>query len=114
MAPAGLACLESVSIRLNLSPPCTALLVFAIDPEWPRMTCNASFLPRLKVAIVLIAAIAGAACANPAKPLKKKVVARVEQTQGASYATRPDAMAFADDLASRRNLDPQWVREVIG
>ncbi|MGV8805988.1 MAG: lytic murein transglycosylase B [Polaromonas sp.] len=78
------------------------------------MTCNSSFLPRLKIAIVLIAAIAGAACANPAKPLKKKVAARIEQTQGAPYATRPDAMAFADDLASRRNLDPQWVHEVIG
>ena len=111
MATAGLACLESASIRHIPQRPAPLL---QLTSEWPRMTRNSTLLPRLKIAIVLIAALAGAACANPAKPHKKKVVARVEQTQGASYATRADAMAFADDLASRRNLDPQWVREVIG
>ena len=30
------------------------------------------------------------------------------------YATRAEAMQFADDLASRRDLDPQWVREALG
>lgn len=30
------------------------------------------------------------------------------------YASRPDAMQFADDLAERRDLDPAWVRAVIG
>ena len=30
------------------------------------------------------------------------------------YAESPAAMAFADDLAQRRGLDPQWVREQIG
>lgn len=30
------------------------------------------------------------------------------------YAESPVAMAFADDLAQRRGLDPQWVREQIG
>ena len=30
------------------------------------------------------------------------------------YAARPDAMQFADDLASRRNLDLEWVRQAIG
>jgi membrane-bound lytic murein transglycosylase B len=30
------------------------------------------------------------------------------------YATRDDAMQFADDVASRRNLDPAWVRATIG
>ncbi|MDQ7742824.1 lytic murein transglycosylase B [Hydrogenophaga pseudoflava] len=30
------------------------------------------------------------------------------------YAQSPAAMAFADDLARRRGLDPQWVREQIG
>ncbi len=34
--------------------------------------------------------------------------------QGPPYATRPEAMQFADDLASRRDLDPAWVREAIG
>ena len=69
---------------------------------------------RLKFAIFLIAAIAGTASASDAKPLKKKVSARTEQAQGPLYATRADAMQFADDLASRRNLDPEWVRQSIG
>jgi membrane-bound lytic murein transglycosylase B len=31
-----------------------------------------------------------------------------------SYSDSPQAMAFADDLAARRNLDPAWVRAQIG
>ncbi|MDM0048795.1 lytic murein transglycosylase B [Variovorax sp. J22R115] len=30
------------------------------------------------------------------------------------YATREDAMQFADEVAARRNLDRAWVRETIG
>lgn len=30
------------------------------------------------------------------------------------YATRDDAMQFADDVAERRNLDRKWVRATIG
>ena len=30
------------------------------------------------------------------------------------YASRPEVMQFADDLAARRNLDPAWVRSAIG
>ncbi len=30
------------------------------------------------------------------------------------YANRPEAMRFADDLAERRNLDREWVRQAIG
>lgn len=30
------------------------------------------------------------------------------------YAQRDDAMAFASDIATRRDLDPAWVREVLG
>lgn len=33
---------------------------------------------------------------------------------GSRYATRSDAMALADEIAARRQLDPQWVREVVG
>ena len=36
------------------------------------------------------------------------------QPSSGSYAARPDAMAFADELASRRKLDPQWVRQAMG
>ena len=65
-------------------------------------------------AIFLIASIACSAGASDEKFLKKKVSARTEQAQGPLYATRLDAMQFADDLASRRNLDPDWVRQSIG
>ena len=73
---------------------------------------TASF--RFKLALFLIAVSAGAASAKDVKPLKTKVSARAEQAQGPLYATRADAMQFADDLASRRNLDPEWVRQAIG
>ncbi|MBS0453536.1 MAG: lytic murein transglycosylase B [Proteobacteria bacterium] len=35
-------------------------------------------------------------------------------TTGAPYATRADAMAFADEVAQRRGLDREWVRSTIG
>ncbi|OJX29402.1 MAG: lytic murein transglycosylase B [Burkholderiales bacterium 68-12] len=35
--------------------------------------------------------------------------------QGSSaYASRADAMQFADDVAARRDLDPTWVRQALG
>ena len=73
-----------------------------------------TFFSHFKLALLFIAISAGAACAGDIKPLKKKVSDSARQAQGPLYATRPDAMAFADDLASRRNLDPAWVRQVIG
>jgi membrane-bound lytic murein transglycosylase B len=33
---------------------------------------------------------------------------------GPEYATRDDVMRFADELAERRNLDREWVRQAIG
>jgi membrane-bound lytic murein transglycosylase B len=66
------------------------------------------------LAIVLLAAIAGSAGAREVKPSKKKVPASAAQAQGAPYASRADAMQFADDLAGRRDLDAGWVRQAIG
>jgi membrane-bound lytic murein transglycosylase B len=71
-------------------------------------------LHRFRFAIFLIAALAGAAGVSEAKPFKKTVTANAVQSQGPLYATRTEAMQFADDLASRRDLDPAWVREAIG
>jgi membrane-bound lytic murein transglycosylase B len=69
---------------------------------------------RFKIAIFLIAAIAGTSNASDANSSKNKDAARTEQAPGPLYATRIDAMQFADDLASRRNLNPEWVRQTIG
>lgn len=56
----------------------------------------------------------GASSASKPKP---RVVARVKaaaQRRGPPYAQREEAMQFADDLAARRDLDPRWVRSMIG
>jgi membrane-bound lytic murein transglycosylase B len=37
-----------------------------------------------------------------------------DKRSGPSYADREDAMEFADDVAARRNLDPAWVRRMVG
>lgn len=53
--------------------------------------------------------------AKPTKPASPKKTASNTTVQGgAPYAGRPDAMAFADDLAARRGLDREWVRQAIG
>ncbi|MHB1248589.1 MAG: lytic murein transglycosylase B [Polaromonas sp.] len=64
--------------------------------------------------ILFIAITSYSAWASEVKHHKRKVVASAAQAQGPLYATRPDAMQFADDLASRRDLDPDWVRSVLG
>jgi membrane-bound lytic murein transglycosylase B len=70
---------------------------------------------RFLFTIFLIAAIAGTAFVSEAKPLKRMVSATADEAlEDTFYSTRPEAMQFADDLASRRNLDPIWVRGAIG
>ncbi len=56
--------------------------------------------------------MAGAAAAKDPKIRKTSNAGTAPQEQ--LYASRPEAMRFADDLASRRDLDPQWVRETLG
>lgn len=45
---------------------------------------------------------------------KRPPKARPAANLGPAYATRPEVMRFADELAERRNLNPQWVRRAIG
>jgi len=71
-------------------------------------------LYKFSFALVLMAVLAGTAGLASAKPVKKTVAGNSAQAQGPLYATRPDAMQFADDLASRRDLDADWVRDAIG
>lgn len=51
---------------------------------------------------------------SPAEPLPAPPAATPPAAELTVYAQSPAAMAFADDLAQRRGLDPQWVREQIG
>jgi len=62
--------------------------------------------------IAACASVAGASAAKDTKP--RKTAQRAPAQEQPLYAQRPDAMRFAEDLASRRDLDPQWVRETLG
>jgi membrane-bound lytic murein transglycosylase B len=44
---------------------------------------------------------------------KQAAAARAQPT-GPAYASHTEAMLFADDVAQRRNLDREWVRQAIG
>ncbi len=72
----------------------------------------------LAIATLFIAACADSAWAEGLKDIKglKKTNHSPSATaaQGPLYATRPEVMQFADDLAARRDLDAQWVRDAIG
>ncbi|MFC5499475.1 lytic murein transglycosylase B [Caenimonas terrae] len=70
---------------------------------------------RSAVFTALIAAAAQAVPAQPAGALKKPPRGgKVVKLPAVAYSTRADAMAFADDLAQRRDLDPEWVRRALG
>ncbi|CAM3709078.1 lytic murein transglycosylase B [Paracidovorax anthurii] len=62
-----------------------------------------------RIAIVLIAACAAFSPTWAQKPAKKKA-----PPPEVTYDQRAEAMRFADDLAARRSLDREWVRQAIG
>jgi membrane-bound lytic murein transglycosylase B len=74
---------------------------------------------RFKNAIILIAMIAQFSPAfakkHPKKPTATAITVREERlaTAATMYAHRPEAMAFADDLAERRDLDREAVRAAM-
>lgn len=70
-----------------------------------RLLLNA--LPAFLLAATFLAA--APAAAQAAKDKRSATV-----RGGIPYATRPDAMQFADEVAARRDLDPAWVRATIG
>ena len=54
---------------------------------------------------------------NKAKRTAQTHAKRAKQASAAAgplYATRPDVMQIANEIAERRNLDPAWVRHAIG
>ena len=66
---------------------------------------------KLVFATLLIAACALSTVAT-AQNSRKKISSN--QNSGETYAYRVEAMQFADDVADRRNLDREWVRQAIG
>ncbi len=81
-------------------------------------------LPLLSITLaLLLAAGAGSALAAGARkastgkaPAAKKTskVSSSDTNSSVSYASRDDAMQFADEIAQRRGLDREWVRATIG
>ncbi len=75
-------------------------------------------LPFLGKRIIATLFIAACAISMPAiaQNSSKKSVDKASATapQNELYASREEAMRFADDVAERRNLDREWVRQAIG
>jgi membrane-bound lytic murein transglycosylase B len=64
---------------------------------------------------VLLASAAHPALAQSGAALQKPPRGgKVVKAPVVAYSTRDEAMRFADDLAQRRDLDPEWVRRAIG
>jgi len=68
----------------------------------------ASPFKRLRNALFLISFLAFSTAGMAEKRVKAKA------TAGPSYASRPDAMALADDIAKQHALNPAWVRRTLG
>jgi membrane-bound lytic murein transglycosylase B len=79
----------------------------------------------LAIFLIAICALSTRATAqndsNKRPPSAKKTVQQATRPAikqpvptGPAYATRDDAMQVADDIAARRNLDREWVRQAIG
>lgn len=74
--------------------------------------------------VMVMAMLSMAACAIPAgaaTALKSAASCQASQASGTDadpapllYAARPEALQWADDLAARRDLERQWLRQIIG
>ena len=51
---------------------------------------------------------------SQAKPAPLRASQALQGPQGPLYANRDDALQLADDIAARRDLDRDWVRQAIG
>jgi membrane-bound lytic murein transglycosylase B len=68
--------------------------------------------PRAAAAVLLVACCAWSLGAQAQKTANHRAAKTVAGST--PYATREDAMRFADDVAERRGLDREWVRATIG
>ena len=77
----------------------------------PARACAAAL-----AGLLLLGSLPDAAQASPPRAKRAAATAPIAAAGPASaaYALRADAMRAADDIASRRDLDPAWVRAAIG
>ena len=69
-------------------------------------------MTRLIANTIIFIAVSALYMSATAKTNHKKTAHKEAPAQ--HYAQRPEAMRFADDLAERRGLDREWVRQAIG
>jgi membrane-bound lytic murein transglycosylase B len=97
----------SVVVSLLL---CSGTAVFAQSTETTEPA------PAQPSAAASAAATAPAAAPAAAAPASSKAQRRPQPVKrvGTPYATRDDAMRFADEIAAKRNIDAEWVRRMVG
>jgi membrane-bound lytic murein transglycosylase B len=73
-------------------------------------------MPRLLFIALLLAAagLLSTPAAAADKPAKRRAGAERTSARGVPYAGNDDAMLWADELAERRGLDRDWVRDNLG
>ena len=71
-------------------------------------------MPRILLAAFLLVATAALAVPALAQPARKRVSAERNGQRGVPYAAHEEAMRWADDVAQRRGLDGEWVRQSVG
>jgi membrane-bound lytic murein transglycosylase B len=70
-----------------------------------------------RLLLVFTLVLAAAALSPPAaaqKNVRKVTAADRNGQRGVPYSAREDAMRWADDVAERRGLDREWVRDIVG
>ncbi|MBN9411253.1 MAG: lytic murein transglycosylase B [Burkholderiales bacterium] len=101
-----------MNFKVSRSLPCLPSFPSLLTAA-PRRTAS-----RHRFSFVVTAALAGALMApivsTWAQGVPAKRPAKQAPRPAVTYDTRAEAMAFADDLASRRDLDRAWVRQAIG
>ena len=73
--------------------------------------------PSKLISAFLCIALLSAGLSTLAQPVKRENSKHAngrQAGQGPAYATREEAMQLADDIAERRDLDRDWVRQAIG
>lgn len=78
----------------------------------PHRHAGLSFL--LASALMFATSAAHPATPGASKPTTRNASTRPQALTGTPYASRAEVMAQADDIAQRRDLDAQWVRQTLG
>ena len=83
-------------------------------PARIQTPCLAPLMPRILLAATLFVAAAALAAPLTAQTARKRAVAERNNQRGVPYAAHEEAMRWADDVAQRRDLDRDWVRQAVG